>query len=100
MVKGPPDRYTWYRRGANILWEPLSDAQAVFDPDTGETHFLTELPALMLMAVGPNPAHAAELLQKITGPIELDETSTEAVYAALRQLEFAGLVESATHQSD
>lgn len=87
----------WSRFGANIVLEALPSANAVFDPETGETHFVSELPTLVLQAVGPDPATAAKLIQKIAGPVELDENSIEAVHSSLQQLEYAGLVESSYH---
>ncbi len=45
----------------------------VFDPATGETHFLTELPALLLEAIGPSPATALELVERLAGPVDLDD---------------------------
>jgi PqqD family protein of HPr-rel-A system len=90
----------WSRRGADLVWESLPATHAVFDPDTGETHFLTELPALVLQAISPVPASAAELVQRLAGNVQLDEDSAESVHSAVYQLEQAGLIEFREHQAE
>ena len=90
---GHIDVYMWARRGPDLVWEGLSAATAVFDPSSGETHFLTELPALVLRAISAAAGSEAELIRRMAGPVELGEPSTQLVHAALNQLERAGLIE-------
>ena len=68
----------------------------MFDPATGETHFLSDLPALLLAAVDAEPAEVATLIDRIAGPVTLDGQAQAQVVAALIFLESAELVESRT----
>lgn len=84
----------WRRCGPDLAWGDDSEPRAVFDPATGETHFLTQLPALLLEEIGQTPTPAAELIERLAGPVDLDSDAAARVTAALRELEGAGLIES------
>jgi PqqD family protein of HPr-rel-A system len=90
----------WVRRGPDLVWQELSAAIAVFDPSTGETHFLTELPALVLKAMDATAASEAELIRRIAGPVALEDHSLQSVHAALNQLERAELIEHVEAQAE
>lgn len=83
-----------------MVWGSPAGHGVAFDPATGETHFLTELPTLLLEAVSASPATAEDLVAQLAGPVELDDKSAERVTVALRHLHHAGLIESDMLRSD
>jgi PqqD family protein of HPr-rel-A system len=66
----------------------------VFDPATGETHFLNALPLLLLEAMAESPSTAENLIDALAGPVELNDDAAQRITAALHLLEDAELVES------
>ena len=72
----------------------------MFDPATGETHFLSDLPALLLAAVDGQPPDVAPLIERVAGPVSLDGHAEAQVAAALIYLESAELVESRPMSTD
>lgn len=93
------DAQAWVRRGPQLVWEELSTAVAVFDSSTGETHFLNELPALLLPAINDEPASQAALVNRLAGPLDLDGAAEAQVFEALMYLKRAELVESVSSNS-
>jgi PqqD family protein of HPr-rel-A system len=72
----------------------------VFDPATGETHFLTELPLLLLEAVDKLPSATDSLINTLAGPVKLEQDAADKILAALRLLEDAELIESLQQPTD
>lgn len=72
----------------------------MFDPATGETHFLSELPALIATTLDGEWAPHAELVTRYAGPVELDAAAEAQFVAALTSLERAELVESRLSDTD
>lgn len=93
---GPNDAANrrWYRRGPDLIWERGLDEGIVFDPKSGETHVLNDLPSLILSVIDDRPAAYAELVERFAGPVELDQQAEAQIFAALLFLEGAELVES------
>lgn len=86
----------WYRNGPDLIWERGLGDSIVFDPRCGETHFLSDLPALILSVIDSTPASAEQLIDRFAGPVALDSDAQSQVLAALVFLEGAELVESQT----
>lgn len=84
----------WVRSGPPAIYEQIPDKTAVFDPETGETHYVSELPALLLSCVVAEPASHEMLISRLAGPVELDKKAVSQVLATLLYLEAAELVES------
>jgi len=84
----------------DCLFEEFPDDVVVFDPSTGETHFVTQLPALILAELDTTPRSVAELIERLAGPVELGETEEQQILDALSRLEAAELVESEPSESD
>jgi hypothetical protein len=61
---------------------------------TGETHFLGELPALLVSVVGETPVPLEDLVERLAGSIALDQHARTQINSALLFLEAAELVES------
>jgi len=93
-VQFPSPNQSWRRLGLALVRERELGEGVVFDPSTGETHFLTELPALLLSVVDREPASQDTLVDRLAGPLDLDSTAEAQVLAALVYLEGAELVES------
>lgn len=87
-------RRLWFRRDPGLVWEPDIGPGLVFDPASGETHFLSELPALILSTIDDSPATYAELVERFAGPVDLHHQATAQIIAALISLEGAELIES------
>lgn len=87
-------RKVWCRNGPAVSKLPHLDPVPVFDPATGETHFLTQLPLLLLEAMGESGREVERLIADLAGPVELNDGAVGRVTAALRLLEDAELVES------
>lgn len=66
----------------------------MFDPASGETHFLSELPALLLSAIDADWCAFDVLVERIAGPLELDPQDQAKIVSSLGYLEGAELVES------
>jgi hypothetical protein len=84
----------WFRVGPNVIWQNAAGSGAIFDPASGETFFLSELPAIVLLAIDRKPAPLPLLLERLGGPVELDGQTTAKILAALSSLESAELIES------
>ena len=88
------DRRRWFRDGPDLVWQDALGSGAVFDPSSGETHFLSELPSVMLSVIDRTPARYSLLVERLGGSSGLDEQAEVKIIAALRSLETAELVES------
>ena len=86
----------WFRDGPDLVWQDVPDSGALFDPATGETHFLSELPEVMLCVIDRTPASYSSLVERLGGPNGLDKQAELKIVAALRFLEGAELIESTT----
>ena len=84
----------WFRSGEAVIRENGVGEEVVFDPSSGETHFLSDLPSLILSVVDDEPATYMELLERFSGPVDLDSQAESQIFAALMFLEGAELVES------
>lgn len=91
--------HLWFRNGAPLVWAQTPGEGPVFDPATGETHFLNELPALILQSIDADPVSFPTLVERLAGPVDLDEQEKEKIVAALVYLEGAELVESRLPQA-
>lgn len=80
-----------------MAWDGEPGASAVFDPQSGETHFLAELPALIAATVDADWASADELVARYAGQVDLDDAAKAQILAALASLEAAEIVESRTY---
>lgn len=81
----------WFRAGP----APLTDASgALFDPLSGETHFLAVLPLLLLESMTARPTPTSELVRRLAGDVDPGKEGWGKIEAALLQLESAELVES------
>jgi PqqD family protein of HPr-rel-A system len=66
----------------------------VFDPVSGETHFLNELPVLLLQQLGATPLTLAELASRLAYGKDLGADALAKISTCLAELERVGLVES------
>ncbi len=87
---------SWRRIGPALVWDGEPGAGAVFDPLSGETHFLAELPALFAATVDADWASAPELVARYAGQVDLDDVAKAQILTALTSLEAAEIVESRT----
>jgi len=87
-----------WRRDAStsVVWSTSPEIDAVFDPISGETHILSELPALVLRHIGTEPATAQQVFEEMSGAAfaEQDQAALDQIVAALKFLANAELVES------
>jgi PqqD family protein of HPr-rel-A system len=90
----------WRRLGPALVWDREPGHGAVFDPATGETHFLSELPALIATTLDDTWASHIELVSRYAGTVELDAAAEAQFVAALTSLERAELVESRLSDTD
>ena len=88
------DNNRWLRSGPRPVFEHLSQAVAVFDPASGETHFLSDLPALLLDVTNSCPVPFEVLYERLAGKQSLDDSAKARILAALRSLEGVELIES------
>ena len=93
-------RHAWRRLSQEVVEAKGFAPTPVFDPCTGQTHFLTELPALILAELDITPCPVEELIQRLAGPDKLDQAAEQRIQAALTQLEAAELVESRALTND
>lgn len=86
----------WWRENSRpLVWSDSDEFVAVFDPASGETHLLSELPALLLQHVDHQPRTAAELFAVIAGDDvgEIPPQQVDQFIATLKFLAEAELVE-------
>ena len=88
------DNSRWLRLGPRPIFEHLPQAVAVFDPASGETHFLSDLPALLLDVISSKPVSSEVLCERLAGKQSLDDLAKARILAALRSLEGVELIES------
>jgi PqqD family protein of HPr-rel-A system len=83
----------WRRQSPPLNCQSIPPAYAIFDPSSGDTHFLSELPTLLLQSIDHKARSALDLLIAIAGEDVYSEEQIQRAEAALRELEKAGLVE-------
>jgi len=88
----------WWRDAHQpLVWSESPEIGAVFDPVSGETHLINDLPALVLRHIRERPLTALQLFEEIAGEpfVETrDRAALEQIVAALKFLATAELVES------
>jgi hypothetical protein len=85
---------SWCRTDGVLLWSDGLENGPIFDPLTGQTHFLNELPHLLLQAVEAIPRTADELAERIAGPVQLSDEEHAKCLRALAFLASAELIDS------
>lgn len=87
------DRRLWFRNRPDCLSDPVCEG-VCFDPATGETHFLGDLPALLLSVIDSEPVSVDRLTQRLAGADAIADDDRKKMIGALLFLEAAELVES------
>ncbi|MCB1725070.1 MAG: hypothetical protein H6959_05730 [Chromatiaceae bacterium] len=90
---------SWRRVGPPLLWHREPGSGAVFDPASGQTHFLNELPAMLLAEIQADWRDGASLVEAAAGPVDLNPNDRAKIHAALHFLASAELVESRDDES-
>ena len=90
----PTAETAWYRRHRSPLVNDSWDMAVLFDPETGETHFLNELPALLLAHLDVSPRTFEQIVEAIDAPADLSDEARQQIRRALRLLEDKELIES------
>jgi PqqD family protein of HPr-rel-A system len=94
------ERRVWRRPGPVPVWQGEPGEGALFDPLSGETHFLGELPALIVSVLDDHWASRGTLVERIAGPVALEQQAEAQILAALVSLEAAELVESQSPETE
>jgi hypothetical protein len=90
---------SWLRLGPPVRQLTSLSPSPVFDPLTGETLFLSDLPAMLLEAIDSSPRSVEELLSVLVGPVDLVDSKLDVVFAAIQHLSDAGLIERVSQQA-
>lgn len=93
-------RKTWARTAPPLLSVSNDDTTALFNPGTGQTHFLSDLPLLILEQVGDAPIGMSELIERLGGSAELGPDAQQLIKSTLSSLEREELVVSVGTDSD
>ena len=72
----------------------LGDAIAVFNPLTGDTYFLNELPLLLLELLAASPLSVDGLIARLTNDLSSDAVEHARIQLALEFLQRCELVQS------
>jgi PqqD family protein of HPr-rel-A system len=88
------DDIVYCRTNRAVVWDRSWDLSIIFDPDSGQTHFLSELPALLLDNIHESPQTIEQLTASIDAPEDLTEEAQEQIRRALSLLEAKELIES------
>jgi PqqD family protein of HPr-rel-A system len=80
------------RQGPALARSVLADTSVVFDPTSGETFFLNELPALLLENLDDKPVSMRALVGRIAQDLIVDVQAEQRILAALAFLEKADLI--------
>lgn len=88
----------WHRQPSlqSLVVLSSNGESVVFDRATGDTHFLSELPVLVLQQIDEKPVTMAQLLVRLDCPEDLDDLAVAKIRDALATLEKAELVNSGT----
>jgi PqqD family protein of HPr-rel-A system len=89
-----------YRRilQTGLATEQVSGAvHLLFDPFTGDTHFLNDLPFLLLQAIDDTPRSVSEISERLAVDEELDADAAAQINQTLLSLASSRLVESSDH---
>lgn len=62
-------REKWYRRSLPLVWRKIGSFDVVFDPATGQTHFLNSLPSVILANILDQPTDIHALSQRVGASI-------------------------------
>lgn len=84
----------WLRRSESLIKVEFEDGIIVFDPDSGETHFLDDLTDLLLSEIDTQPVAIDDLVRRVAGAVELELGELDRISVALTQLREAELIES------
>lgn len=84
----------WARTTADLAFAEFDTATVTFDPLTGETWFLNDLPVLLLETLEQHPLSIDDIIARLAGDLPLQADQREAVLAALHHLEQSELVQS------
>lgn len=79
----------------DLLWEAWETDYSLFNPSSGETHLLNELPAEALRRLADAPKDEASLAEEMAQACEIENTASwkRKIGAMLSQLETLGLIE-------
>jgi PqqD family protein of HPr-rel-A system len=83
----------WSREGPAIAYQTVSEVTVAYDPATGETHFLSDLPAMVLEIVSTSPSTEHEILRALSAPLDPSQELLDRLQSALKQLKQAGLID-------
>jgi PqqD family protein of HPr-rel-A system len=89
----------WRRQAPAVCGSPGYKLTPVYDPISGETHFLNELPSLLLEVIDERPRRVDELVALLNDGEPLDADAKKNIEFALTYLEQAELAESAPCQA-
>lgn len=80
-------------QAASLLWEDLGDGFALFQPRSGQTHFLTELAGLVLRCLGSEGVPFDAIVHSVAeeAELEVDTELTENLEVVLMRFEYLGL---------
>ena len=91
----PNEGPRWFRRGPSPVRASGYRLAPVFDPLSGETHFLSDLPDLLLGVIDAEPRGVAEIVALLNDGEAVDDAAAlERITTALVFLQQAELVES------
>lgn len=88
----------WRRtRGGALLWRRWGDEAVAYDPNTGDTHLLDALAAVILGRLETNPANAEDLAVELARDLDVTHRAdiTESVEQAFDRFAALGLIEPA-----
>jgi PqqD family protein of HPr-rel-A system len=87
---------SWARRNTyELLWRAWSQNYSVFNPETGETHLVSELPAAVLRLIAQEPRPLPHIAAKLAGicGVEMTTAWERKIVGVLTNLEQIELVE-------
>jgi hypothetical protein len=85
---------TYRRRPTDLVQLELGETILVFDPLTGETLYLSGLPSLIFAKLTLEPQKLTNIVDSMSGGLDLTEEDWRKIEDALRLLEGSELVES------
>jgi len=93
-----PSKICWRSAGFSFLQiKEWNEEFAVFQPDSGKTHFLNQMSMQILSALDQSPASAEDICRFLAEQFQLphDQNFSQQIIKALHRLDELGLIEKA-----
>jgi PqqD family protein of HPr-rel-A system len=80
--------------GPALIEQRFQEMTVVFDSSTGQTHFLSDLPLLLLSSLDAEPLDFEDIVDRLAGGSKIERDAVDHIRIALEDLRRAELIVS------